>query len=248
MTNETSFPHAIHGKRTPRSFDRAIAELAERQHGVVARRQLIALGLGRGAIEGRIARGQLHRIHQGAYAVGHRSFTRHARWIAATLSAGPRAVLSHRSAAQLWQLLPPSPIAAELTRPTRFRSRQGLRAHCSLVPSDEIAVVERIRVTSVPRTLMDLAGLGEERQLEKAFNEMQVQGLTDKLSLPALLGRYPNRRGARALRALLAGGKQARGRTRSTLEDQFLALLNGTDLPRPRLNADVAVRGRFFEA
>jgi hypothetical protein len=81
--------------------DRAIAELASRQHGVVARRQLLALGLGPDVIGYRLERCRLHPIHRGVYAVGHDKLTREARWMAAVLAGGPGAVLSHRSAAAL---------------------------------------------------------------------------------------------------------------------------------------------------
>src|SRR4051794_39101160 len=165
MVDAAAKAHAMHGKRTSGPFDLRVAELAGRQHGIVARRQLVALGLGRGAIEGRLARGHLHRIQQGAYAVGHRSLTRQARWMAAVISAGPAAALSHRSAAQLWQLLPTSSIAPEVTRPTRFRSRPGLTAHCSVLPPDEVTVVDGIPVTTVPRTIFDLAAMAPERQV-----------------------------------------------------------------------------------
>lgn len=247
MADEPPVSHAMDGKVGSPAVDRMIAELAERQHGVVGRRQLARLGIGRGAIEGRLARGQLHHAQRGAYAVGHRLLSREARWMAAVLSAGPGAALSHRSAGQLWQLLPHSALLPELTRPTTFRSRSSLRAHCSPLPVDEIAVVNRIPVTSVPRTLLDLAVVLDRRQLEKAFNEVEVRGLTDRLSIPDLLERYPRRPGTAALRTLLGDDARARGTTRSRLEDRFVAILDGTDLPRPRLNADVAVRGRFFE-
>src|SRR5918995_5573892 len=79
----------------------AIARLAERQHGVVDVCQLTALGLGRAAVARRAAEGRLHRVHRGVYAVGHGRLSREARWMAAVLAYGPRAVLSHRSAAGL---------------------------------------------------------------------------------------------------------------------------------------------------
>src|SRR4051812_16149790 len=89
-----------------RPFDFAIAVLAERQHGVVGHLQLVALGLSRQAINWRVRAGRLHRVHQGVYAVGHRRLTQRGRWMAAVLAGGDGAVLSHRSAAALWQLLP----------------------------------------------------------------------------------------------------------------------------------------------
>lgn len=84
-------------------------------------------------------------------------------------------------------------------------------------------------------------------QLERALNEAEVLRLTDRLSIVDLLERYPRRRGSAVLRALLQDRTAVRGITRSELEERFVALLESTDLPRPRLNADVAVRGRFFE-
>jgi very-short-patch-repair endonuclease len=111
-----------------------------------------------------------------------------------------------------------------------------------------VTLVERIPVTTPPRTLLDLAAVLQRRQLEKVFNEMEVRQLTDKLSIPDLLERYPHRRGAGVLRNLLRDERRAQGKTRSDLEDRFLALLDRTDLPLPRLNADVAVSGRFFQA
>src|SRR5258705_6283166 len=77
-------------------------ELAGRQHGVVARRQLLALGFNRREIEHRLARGRLHLVMHGVYAVGWPELTRERRWMAAVLACGNDAMLSHRSAAALW--------------------------------------------------------------------------------------------------------------------------------------------------
>ena len=92
------------GSMYPRPIDEVIAALAARQHGVVARAQLVALGLGHRAIDHRVACGRLHVVHHGVYAVGHRRLTRRGHWMAAVLAAGPGAMLSHRSAAALWDL------------------------------------------------------------------------------------------------------------------------------------------------
>src|SRR5215204_4554581 len=84
--------------------DGDVWDLVERQHGVVARRQLIALGFSERAIDHRLATGRLHRIHQGVYAVGRPSVSSHGRWMAAVLACGETAVLSHSSAAALWRI------------------------------------------------------------------------------------------------------------------------------------------------
>jgi very-short-patch-repair endonuclease len=99
----------------------------------------------------------------------------------------------------------------------------------------------------MPRTLFDLAAIVNRHQLELAFNEAEIQGLTDRLSIVHLLKRHPGRRGATVLRAIMADEKRARGVTKKELEKRFAAVLAGTDLPRPRRNADLAVGGRFYE-
>jgi Protein of unknown function (DUF559) len=107
--------------------------------------------------------------------------------------------------------------------------------------------VNGISVTSVSRTLLDLACVLTGSQLERALNEAEVLGLTDRLSVPDLLERYPRRHGSAVLRALFRDRMAVRGITRRELERRFQAVLDGTDLPRPRRNAHVSVRGRFFE-
>jgi very-short-patch-repair endonuclease len=220
--------------------------LAHAQHGVVGRQQLLVAGVGRRAIGDRLRRGALHRICIGAYAVGHPSVSLEGRWMAAVLSMGPRAVLSHRTAAELWGMARRSSRAIEVTRPTHARRRANIVPHISALPDDERAVVAGIPVTSVPRTILDFAATEPEREVERVLNEAEVRGLTDPLSVPDLLERYPRRRGSAVLRRLLADEVQAAGITRSALEEGFVALLDAHGLPRPRFNADLAVAGRFI--
>jgi very-short-patch-repair endonuclease len=223
-----------------------LGEMAGGQHGVVARWQLDCHGIGRGAIERRLSRGTLHRLHQGVYAVGHRALTAESRWMAAVVACGPKAVLSHRSAAQIRGLLPRSSIASEVTRPRAFRARRGIKIYRSIVLVDEQTLVEGIPVTSVSRTLFDLAALSSRRQMERMLNEAKVLELTDRLSLPDLFERYPRRRGSALLRELLADEATLRGVTRSELEERFVSFVDASGLPQPRLNADLSVYGRFF--
>lgn len=146
-----------------------------------------------------------------------------------------------------WQLVPQSAAAPEVTRARPFRSQARIRAHHSQVRDDEVTSIEGIPVTSVSRTLLDLATVLSRRQLEQALNEAEVLGLTDKLSVPDLLERYPRRAGSAVLCALFRDRAAVRGITRRELEARFHAVIDGTDLPRPRRNAHVSVRGRFFE-
>jgi hypothetical protein len=106
--------------------DRAVARLAGRQHGVVARRQLDGLGMTPGSIKARMRHGGLQSVHRGVYAVGHCSLTVEGRWTSAVLAFGPHAVLSHRSAGHLWGLVPRARIRPEVTRPGFVRGRPFL--------------------------------------------------------------------------------------------------------------------------
>src|SRR4030088_860250 len=101
MGHQVEVDPTIDDQTQPR-VDAEVAALAERQHGVVARAQLDALGVGRGAVEHRLEEGRLHGLHRGVYAVGHRVIPREGHWMAAVLAMGSEAVLSHRSAAALW--------------------------------------------------------------------------------------------------------------------------------------------------
>jgi very-short-patch-repair endonuclease len=228
-------------------FDQGIACLAEAQHGMVARRQLIELGLSDARIKGRIDRGHLHAVHRGVYAVGHRLLSRRGRWMAAVLFGGPEAVLSHRSAAELWGIAPRRGRAIDVTRRRGWRASPGIVVHRDSISTDEIEKVSGIPCTCVPRTSLDLAGSTSRDALERVINQIEVRSLTHSLSIYDLLERYPRRRGAPVLRALLDENAEARGITRSRLEERFVALLADSDLPRPQLNASLAMRGRFFE-
>ena len=196
VDHESVNDHHIGGKSQTRGVDAVIAALAERQHGVVARRQLVALGLSRREIERRIEQGRLHLLHAGVYAVGHRVLSPHGRWMAAVLAAGPDAVLSHRSAAALWGLRATSRTRIEVTAPRDLRPRKGLHPHCAVLPDDERTIHQGIPVTTPARTLLDLAGVLERQALDRALDEAEA------LRLPgpaALLERYPRKRATATL-------------------------------------------------
>lgn len=213
----------------------------------MARRQLLERGMGAKAIDGRLQRGRLHEYLRGVYVVGARRISRKGRWMAAVLAAGEGAVLSHRSAARLWGLMPSAAEWVDVTcAPGRVVRRKGIVAHESLVADDESELVDGIPITSPFRTIFDLAAVGSRREVERAWHEAEVRGLTDRVSLPMLLERYPGRRGTRVLRELL-GSDEPAGITRNEFEEAFLALVDHYGLRRPRMNAPLAIRGRFIE-
>ncbi len=166
--------------------------------------------------------------------------------MAAVLACGPGAALSHRSAARLWGLAPGSSRAIEVTRASGWRAPDGVVVHRCPTPADERTVVEGISVTIVPRTVLDYAATASRREVERALNEIEVRQLRDRLSIRDLLQRYPRRRGAAVVRALLDEAAETRGVTKRELEERFALFVDRHGFPRPRRNADLAVRGRFF--
>jgi very-short-patch-repair endonuclease len=135
----------------------------------------------------------------------------------------------------------------EVTRLTSSRVRRAqIVSHRSTVAEDEWVLSDGIPVTSPFRTIFDLAAVVGMRELERAFHEAEARQMTDRVSLPILLERYPGRRGARSVKALL-GSKAPVGITRNDFEEAFLALVDERGLPRPRMNAALALRGRFYE-
>lgn len=250
MAHEVEVDRRIEAETQPRGAegaeneDRAVGDLAERQHGVVARRQLT---LTASQIERRINSGWLRRIHRGVYAVGHRRLSREGRWMAAVLAAGPTAVLSHQTAGMLWGLLYPTPSVPHVTIASKGRRRPGIHLHTAHLPPDEVTTRKDIPTTTVARTLLDLATTLDRHRLERAIAEAEYRGYADSPSLPELLERYPGRRGTRTLRAVLASGNPSRGITRSPLEDRFLRFLDARGLPRPELNVPLELDGRWIE-
>jgi predicted transcriptional regulator of viral defense system len=225
--------------------ERSVAPLAARQYGVVTRRQLLALGLSRNVVNRWLRDGRLHPLHRGVYAVGHPRITIDGAWMAAVLASGPGAVISHRSAAMLWGIRRTDRTRIEITAPRAGRSRASIEWHESPLADDEVTVVRGIPVTTVPRTLLDLAAVLNERQLARALNEAEVQRLGDALSLDDVVRRHPNRQGVTRLRALTSAVDA--GVTRRELEKRFREFIARTGLPRPQFNAHVYASTRWFE-
>jgi very-short-patch-repair endonuclease len=194
--------------------DRWIAEVARRQHGVVTAKQMLEAGIDRDGIAWREQAGRLHRLHRGVYAVGHRSLSWRGRWMATVLAAGDGAVLSHTSAAALWQFLRPipGPVHVLLGAAVRRKKRAGLRLHYSrtLTPS-HVTRRHGIAVTTPARTIEDIRGTIEPYLFRRALRQAELAGY-----------RVPHLGTTR--------------RTRSDLELLFLALCDEHGLPRPLVN------------
>lgn len=231
--------------QTSRAGDQTIARLADVQHGVVARSQLLAAGLTASEIGWRLRHDRLLRMHRGIYAVGHRRLAQEGFWLAAVLAGGPGAALSHRDAAALHGLeRVPSPAARiEITTPRRQESDRRLRVHGRRpLVAAEVTTIRGIAVTSVARTLVDLAGVTSRERLSEALSIAEREGILDLAAVDAARERVRGRPGAgdANLRAVLAE-HAARGTqlTREELERRLRRLVRIHHLGSPLLNAHV---------
>ena len=244
MARLVALDHEIDGEKRP--VDERIARLAEGQHGVVAYRQLVALGLGRGAIEHRLGAGRLRGIHRGVYAVGHAKISRRGQLTAAVLACGPSAVLSHRPAADLWGIRRTSSALIEVSVGRSRHPRPGIRLHVvrRLDASDQTRI-DGIPITTAARTLFDLADVLPERQLERAFEEAERLRLFDLAAIEAVCARGRGRRARRRVLALLNALREPPA-TRSELERLFLDFCRAYGLPEPVFN--VVIEGYEVDA
>jgi very-short-patch-repair endonuclease len=205
-----------------------VAAIAARQHGVVAVRQLYETGLDKSAVARQVRDGRLHRAHRGVYAVGHPALSQEGRWMAAVLAGGggPEGAgtvlatwgvaISHRSAAELWDLLQLHREPVDVTVPGDGgrKRRVGIRAHRSrTISAAEVTLRRGIPVTTPARTIADLRYAVAPRLVRRAIRQAEVLGLP--------------------IEAKAADG------TRSELESRFLSLCRGQRLPEPEVNARV---------
>jgi hypothetical protein len=233
MAGETNISDPMRRSDWFRRSAAEIAELATRQHGVVERQHLIDLGAAPRTIDRWLEAGRLHRLYPSVYAVGHRHLSRQGWWMAAVLSGGPGTVLSHRPAGAAWNLREWHGRAA-ITVPKWRPGPGGIEIHSSSLPFDEVTTLDGIPITSMPRTLLDLATILDRHDLARAVEEAEHQQLSDPLSLPALLERHRGQRGAGKLRAVLRAAGYGKGVTRYPLEERFVRFLSEYRLPPPR--------------
>jgi very-short-patch-repair endonuclease len=224
----------------PSAIDEAIRRLAAGQHGVVARRQLLRLGLGTKAIDYRVRTQRLVRVERGVYALGHAELRPEGRILAVVLSCGDSAVLSHRSAAGLWGMRPRSGAFVEVTASGRGgqKERSGVRLHRSAdLPPHEVTTASGIPTTTPSRTLLDLAAVVPAHHLRRAVERADQLELFDLREVERVLDTHPSRPGRRALTTLL-DDLRAHGatQTRSDLEAAMLQLCLDHRLPRPQVN------------
>lgn len=250
MSSESAFAATYRPQMQTRPLDLAVAGLAERQYGVVSRAQLIGLGMSESAIKRRLRGGRLHVLHPAVYAVGHRALPREGRWLAAVLRGGEEAVLSHRSAAELWGILRGQPRERiDIATPSSTRSTGSIRRHCLRLAADEVTLRRRIPVTTLTRTICDMSTILSVEGMEAVVREAEYLHRLRPRQLEAHLERHPGQRGAATVATCLRRlGAGPRGRVRSRLEARFASLLSRSDLPQPELNALLDLGNRKVQA
>ena len=217
---------------------------------MVALFQLVELGFDSSVVDKRVAAGRMHRVHQGVYAVGHSLLSRQGVSMAAALACGPRAVISHRSAAALWGIRPCARTRIDVTAPhRRGRIPCGIDAHRDgmLRPQDRTAVDE-IPCTTLARTLLDLAAVVRPDELRKAITQAEVRRVFDLVALQEVIARSRGRRGVARLRTAIVEHDPREERSRGELEREFLAFCRAAALPPPEVNVPLHIEGRQLEA
>jgi very-short-patch-repair endonuclease len=223
-----------------RNTDKLIARIAARQHGVVARFQLLLLGVSPSAIRRRVAADRLHVIHRGVYAVGHARLTTEGRLLAAVFAGGRDAVLCDVSAAALWGFAGDDRHCVHVAAKTRG-PRRGIALHrLDLVPED-VTTKSGIPVTTPARTLLDCATTMNTAQLEHAVREALYLRRTRQAALRRVVQQHRGHRGIRKLTIAVEYNEDAPGRTKSGVERRFLRFLRRRGLPLPELNVRLRV-------
>jgi very-short-patch-repair endonuclease len=221
--------------------EQALAGLAIRQWGVVTWEQMLAIGFESTGIKRRLADGRLQAVHREVYAVGHPHLSPQGRWLAAVMAYGEGALLSHRSAAALWGLARPRTLVIDVTAPAGrqgIRRREKIWIHRGRLHPEDRAVRAGIPVTTVARTLFDLAEFVSLKRLESAWEEADRLNLLQLRAVEGVCERGYGRRALRPTRRLLAEAR-ASTITRSPLEDEFEAFCHAHHLPAPVFNTTV---------
>lgn len=222
-----------------RTVDRIIAAVASAAHGIVTRIELLAAGVTEREIKQRVMRGSLLPVFRGVYRVGHAAPSDEAYFMAAVKACGVDAVLSGLAAAYLWDLIRGARPRAEVTCRTE-RHIEGVRTRrCRDLDPRDCDEWRRIPVTSVARTLVDLAALLDTEALAQAFHQAHVRYRTTPGDVEAVLARRPTSPGAAALRRVVQGDSAL---LLSRMEKRFRLLLKRNRLPLPDTNHRIGTR------
>jgi hypothetical protein len=227
--------NAAHSCKRPQGLEREreISLLAQRQHGHVTRRQLLGLGLGRGAITARVESGRYAAPHYGVYCVGPWREDPISRAAGAVLACGEGAALSHASAASLWGFWSRWSFPLEVTARGE-RERPGITTHrCQSFQPRDVTRERGVPTTSRARTLLDIAPRLTAKQLRRLVNDERREGRVRPTALQDIVTRNPRHAGAKLLKPFAETIQNA---TNSDFEDDFLAFTDKYGLPTPQIN------------
>ena len=240
----------LNGETHTRSQERdddAIATLAFHQEGIIARKQLLEIRIGRRAISNRLRNGRLRHQHPGVYAVGHEALTFKAKTVAAALSVAPDVATTHWTSGAHWEVCKPGNGPIHMTCPLARRPRPGILIHRAPLPSVDVTVRNGIPMATIERTILDLAGCTSRARVRRIVKNAEFLRLTDHASLAAAIDRHPEVPGSRTLADLLGSSFLDDRRTRSDLEDDFLFFCRARGLPLPETNVVVEIADRLYE-
>jgi very-short-patch-repair endonuclease len=227
-----------------RVVEHRIARIAAPQDNVITLEQLLAAGLGHDAVAYRVNARTMQRLHRGVFLLGAAPATRMARVRAAVMACGEGAVISHRSAAELFGLLAESDREVDVTVVGRNPgAHSGVRLHRPrALARQDVTFMRGVPVTSVARAICDMAATEPAREVEHAYQEALYRRIVSERQMAAVLKREPYRRGAPVIRALLDNP----GMTRSEKERALRKLIAQAQLPKPLTN--VRLHGYLVDA
>ncbi len=218
--------------------DRALSDIAARQHGLVTAAQLRAVGLDSAAIARRVEAGRLHRRYRGVYSVG--PLSRDGELMAAVLAGGPGALLSHWAAAELHGLTPYRASLIEVVVPSKRQAPPGTKYHRTRIHWRDVTDRKRIPVTSVARLLVDLTdAVRVPHEITAVIREAAYLGAYSLLATTDARRRANGRRNVALLDEAIALYEAGSAGTRSKEETRTIVLLNHAGLPTPIVNADL---------
>lgn len=229
--------------------DKVIAELTSAHHGICTRLQLYARGLTSEQVNVRIEQGLLLPFHDGVYRHAAAPWTPRARLLAAVWACGTAAVASHRSAAELHDLREVPRWRPEVTvlGPRLPRHPEITRHRTDLLEAVDRTTVQRIPVTTIPRTLLDLGAVVSYESVERAAQDAVIRNLVSAVDLICVLERVGGRgrRGTAALRAVVRASLPPKG-IASQLELSLLRLIEACPIPPPVLQHEVVIDGKVY--
>jgi Transcriptional regulator, AbiEi antitoxin len=220
--------------------------LAEGQLGLITRAQLTELGLTQSAIGRLASHDVLRRVRPGVYRLLGAGPSRAQDIVAARLWAGEKAFASHRTGAEIHLLPGGAPPLIEITTNGSVRPCDVLVHRRATWPDGDVTMVGDIRVSTIPRTLLDLASVVSIGTLARALDAALHRGVSlDAVSRRLEATAVQGRNGTANLRRLIEERVNERSPVESPLERDFLSFVRERNMPEPVAQYPVFVEGHL---